>query len=120
MGDLSKHFSRYEFVCRCGCGKDDVFPGLIDALEKLRSIYGKPIRILSGLRCEKYNLKVGGVSNSAHLRGKAADILVPSSEDRYVLLKAALGIFRRVGVYHGFLHLDVDDSLPQDVCWVKL
>ncbi len=120
MGDLSAHFSRREFRCRCGCGRDDVFPGLIDALEKLRELYGKPIYILSGVRCKSYNLKVGGKSNSAHLRGKAADILCASSVDRFELLRAAFKVFRRVGVYKGFIHVDVDESLPQNVCWVGL
>ncbi len=120
MGDLSEHFSRREFACRCGCGKDNVFPGLIDALEKLRSMYGKPIIVLSGVRCMEHNRRVGGKPNSAHLRGKAADILCASSVDRFELLRAAFKVFRRVGVYKGFIHVDVDESLPQDVCWVGM
>lgn len=120
MGDLSEHFSRHEFECRCGCGKDDVFPGLIDALEKLRSIYGKSIIVLSGVRCMEHNRRVGGKPNSAHLRGKAADILVTNSPDRFRLLNAAFRVFNRVGIYKGFIHVDVDESLPQDVCWVGI
>jgi hypothetical protein len=38
MGDLSAHFSRSEFACKCGCGFDDVKPDLIEALEALRAI----------------------------------------------------------------------------------
>ena len=28
MGDLSEHFDRREFTCRCGCGADQVDPQL--------------------------------------------------------------------------------------------
>lgn len=43
-------------------------------LEPLRVAIDKPIRISSGYRCEKLNKAVGGVYNSQHLKGQAADI----------------------------------------------
>ena len=43
-------------------------------LEPLRVAMGRPIRISSGYRCEKLNKAVGGVYNSQHLKGQAADI----------------------------------------------
>ena len=43
-------------------------------LEPLRVAMGKPIKISSGYRCEKLNKEVGGVYNSQHLKGQAADI----------------------------------------------
>lgn len=43
-------------------------------LDPLREAYGKPITVTSGYRCRKLNMAVGGVSNSQHLEGKAADI----------------------------------------------
>ena len=45
-------------------------------LEPLRSAMGEPIRISSGYRCEQLNRAVGGVSNSQHLKGQAADICI--------------------------------------------
>lgn len=50
---------------------------LIKILEALRAYYGKPITITSGVRCATYNRNVGGVSNSAHKTGKAADFYIP-------------------------------------------
>lgn len=48
---------------------------LIDnVLDPLRRAYGKPIIVNSGYRCYSLNVAVGGVPNSAHLEGKAADI----------------------------------------------
>lgn len=43
-------------------------------LEPLRVAMGKPIKISSGFRCQELNKKVGGVYNSQHLKGQAADI----------------------------------------------
>ena len=43
-------------------------------LEPLRVAMNRPIHISSGYRCEKLNKAVGGVYNSQHLKGQAADI----------------------------------------------
>lgn len=43
-------------------------------LDPLRLFYGKPIAVTSGYRCAELNKKVGGVWNSQHLTGEAADI----------------------------------------------
>lgn len=47
-------------------------------LDPLRRLYGKPIIITSGYRCTELNKKVGGVANSWHTQGNAADIHVSS------------------------------------------
>lgn len=49
-------------------------------LEKVREIWGKPIYVNSGYRCEKLNRLVGGAVNSQHKIGKAADITTGSIE----------------------------------------
>ena len=46
-------------------------------LEPLRVWLGKPVVINSGFRCQQLNQLVGGVSNSQHLTGEAADIRLP-------------------------------------------
>ena len=45
-----------------------------------RSLGTPAIRITSGYRCETLNRAVGGVANSQHLLGEAADIFVPNEE----------------------------------------
>lgn len=50
-------------------------------LQPIRERYGRPISITSGYRCEKLNKAVGGVSNSQHKSGQAADIDVGDKED---------------------------------------
>ena len=46
-------------------------------LEPLRVWLGKPVVINSGYRSSQLNQLVGGVSNSQHLTGEAADIRLP-------------------------------------------
>ena len=45
-------------------------------LEPLRVAMNEPIKIGSGFRCQKLNKAVGGVYNSQHLKGQAADICI--------------------------------------------
>lgn len=46
----------------------------MERLDDIREKYGKPIIITSGYRCKELNKKVGGKSNSFHLKGLAADL----------------------------------------------
>ena len=55
--------------------------GVDMVLDPLRRLYGKPIIITSGYRCTELNKKVGGVANSWHTQGNAADIHVSSLTD---------------------------------------
>lgn len=45
-----------------------------EVLEPARTLADEPFIITSGYRCEKLNKLVGGVPNSFHLKGMAADI----------------------------------------------
>lgn len=44
-------------------------------LDRIREAWGSGIVVSSGFRCKELNKAVGGVSNSAHLQGYAADIV---------------------------------------------
>lgn len=52
-------------------------------LDPLRAAYGYPIKVSSGYRCKALNRVVGGVSNSAHLTGYAADLQVGISFQKF-------------------------------------
>lgn len=60
-----------------------------NVLQPLRDMLGKPITITSGFRNKLLNQKVGGASNSQHLYGQAADIIVLGMEveDLYNYIK---------------------------------
>ena len=45
-------------------------------LEPLRVAMGEPIKIGSGFRCQQLNKAVGGVTNSQHMKGQAADLCI--------------------------------------------
>ena len=74
-----KHFKFEEFRCRCCGGLPPLARANIEALvdnvlDPARQAFGGPVTVNSGYRCEKHNAEVGGVKNSQHLRGEAADI----------------------------------------------
>jgi uncharacterized protein YcbK (DUF882 family) len=74
---ISEHFRTEEFQCkgRDGCSLISPPLALILVLELLRCKAGhKPLRIVSGYRCERHNDKVGGAFASRHLEGDAVDI----------------------------------------------
>ena len=108
MGNLSNNFSRYEFTCRCGCGFNTVDTELITILEDLRIHFKQPITVNSGARCKDYNMLVGGKTDSQHLIGRAADILIKDTPPRVVqfyLLEKYPEQYG-IGVYTNFVHLD--------------
>lgn len=45
-------------------------------LQPLRDAMGEPIKIGSGYRCTRLNQAVGGVANSQHIKGQAADLCI--------------------------------------------
>jgi uncharacterized protein YcbK (DUF882 family) len=47
-----------------------------NTLARVRSIWGRPMTVLSGYRTPAWNKRVGGELRSYHLRGMAADIVI--------------------------------------------
>jgi uncharacterized protein YcbK (DUF882 family) len=120
MGDLSEHFSKSELACRC-CGQLKIESGLLDALEQLRTLAGKGIIVNDGYRCAAHNQQVGGVTDSEHTRGLAADIVIPglSLQQMYELaLQVPTFLKGGIGVYDGgFLHVDIR---PHQARWARV
>jgi hypothetical protein len=89
MANISDHFtleemtssSRAKQLGLANIPEDDDLPNLIQLcttlLEPIREMIGAPMHINSGYRCPQLNAAVGGVSNSAHMTGRAADFIVP-------------------------------------------
>lgn len=109
---LSENFKVKEFACKSG---DDIIlidTQLIDILQKIRQHFGKTITINSAYRTPSYNISIGGVSNSQHTRGTAADIVVngisPDKVAQYAeyLMPKSGGI----GLYKTFTHIDVREN----------
>jgi len=108
MGDLSEHFSRSEFTCKCGCGFDTVDAATLDILEDIRRHFNAPVTVTSGCRCVTYNKTVGGKKNSQHLRGRAADIQIeghsPIAVSEYA--QYLMPDWGGIGRYNTFVHID--------------
>jgi len=117
---LSKHFREEEFICKCGQCKSvplhlkENLILLCQQLEKIR-FYTGHIIINSGVRCKLHNKRVGGVANSQHLVGRAADIRVKnmSARDLYnrllVLKRQEVIKIGYIQLYKtkNFVHIDV-------------
>ena len=122
MAMLSAHFSESEFACK-HCGELPAYgisSVLLTGLERLRLRIGRPINISSGYRCPDHNRAVGGVWNSQHVKGTAADIYVEGMGVRE-LANICKQIFDGVGTYvdSGFVHVDMREggSVPGYFTW---
>jgi uncharacterized protein YcbK (DUF882 family) len=74
MGDLTNDFSRREFACKCGCGYNQIDPRVVFMAQLIRDALGQSVRVNSACRCAKHNAAVGGVGESYHTTGLAADL----------------------------------------------
>ena len=109
---VSEHFSLSEFRP----GKHSykyirVSPALVRALEDIRKKAGQAVHVTSCYRPPDYNREVGGVSNSTHVDGLAADIYCDglSTDQLYEICLQVIGPRGGVGYYpkSGFIHVDL-------------
>jgi len=98
---------------------------VLEALDIARDIYGHPMVITSGFRTIEYNRQLlergyPASPRSSHLLGWAADIAVPNSRKRFLMLEALLDAgFNRIGVYDEHLHVDMDPNKSPNVIWTS-
>lgn len=110
-----KYFKPSEFACKCGkyCdgSVDKVDLELVKILDNIREHFGAPITITSGVRCSKHNQAVGGVGNSQHLYGKAADFIVKgvNAHTVYDYCNSIMTGNGGLGKYDSFTHIDTRD-----------
>ena len=113
------HFKIDEFTCKCGCQQNRIKLDFISKLDNARSIAGIPFVVNSGYRCKKHNKAVGGAPKSAHTMGIAADIKCDNSTNRYKIINACMTVgLRRIGIAGSFVHVDYDQTKPQNVIWL--
>ena len=114
---LTKNFNKSEFDCSCGCEmpKEVLInvQKLANQLQMLRDKVGVSIKINSAYRCPKHNKAIGGVLNSQHILGKAADVVISGFKasktfdliseliDKGDMLQGGLGS------YNTFTHYDI-------------
>ena len=109
-----RYFKKSEFACKCGGRYCNGYPVEIDMnmvkiADQIRSRIGKPITVNSGLRCKTHNANVGGVSNSQHLLGNAADLGCPSGctpAQMASIAESIMGDTGGIGIYSWGIHID--------------
>ena len=115
MTKISDHFtSPIETACRCGCGQDIVKPELVSVLEAIRTIAGLPVVIHCWNICTIHNERVGGVPDSQHISGNAADFHIKnmSIKELHKLLNSMYDdmIIPHIGYYDWGCHVDIRDG----------
>lgn len=84
-------------------------------LDIVRVFIGKPILVNSGYRCKKLNEMVGGVQNSMHTKGLAADFRTRDKEDintMFEFLKKNQKQFKIIELinYKTFIHMGISET----------
>lgn len=85
---------------------------LADYLDGIREKMGKPILVNSGFRCPILNKAVGGVANSQHIKGLAADLVCADMEKLLSVIRETGGFDQlikehRKGSNSYWLHVSV-------------
>lgn len=114
---MTKNFKISEFECNCGCEMPERVKSNIEVLanqlQVLRDYIKKPITLTNAYRCASHNKAVGGVANSQHVTGKAADIKIKGLSSFFVaktiegLISEGKMIQGGIGTYNSFTHYDI-------------
>jgi len=114
---LTDNFRLQEFASNDGASfPKEVLSNLFELavnLQVLRDELNAPIKINSGYRSAAHNKKIGGVSNSQHVKGTAADIVVkgftPDEVAKAIEQLIAKGKMNQggLGIYDSFVHYDI-------------
>jgi uncharacterized protein YcbK (DUF882 family) len=114
---MTKNFSKEEFDCNDGSEMPiNVYHNMVkvaNQLQTLRDYIGKPIQVNSAWRSEEYNASIGGVKNSQHIMGRAADIVIKGMTPIEVskIIEELIGkgdmLQGGLGIYSSFVHYDI-------------
>lgn len=116
--DEIEYFDREEFRCQCKGKYCNGFPvepqeKLVRTVDEIRRRLGVPVTIVesggSGVRCEIHNRNVGGVENSDHKTGNAADLHSDKSpEEMARVAEEVMGNTGQIGIYSWGIHVGIN------------
>lgn len=116
--DEIEYFGREEFRCQCKGKYCNGFPvepqeKMVRTVDEIRRRLGVPVTIVesggSGVRCPVHNANVGGVANSNHLTGNAADLHSGKSpEEMARVAEEVMGNTGEIGIYDWGIHVGVN------------
>ena len=114
---ITENFSKSEFDSKDGSEMPkEVYFNIVklaNQLQYVRDYLNKPVNINSGYRSPEHNKAIGGVKNSQHILGKAADITVSDLQPRIVyqlmndLMDKGEILQGGLGLYKTFIHYDI-------------
>lgn len=117
MTQLTTNFSLEEFNSKDGeampTAQRECIKEVARQLQIIRDHIGKAIHINSGYRSPAYNKKIGGASNSFHVKGMAVDVRVDGmTPSELAAVITALMIDGKIikggiGKYSTFVHYDI-------------
>jgi zinc D-Ala-D-Ala carboxypeptidase len=102
---------------------DQELTGMVDdicfKLDRAREFFGNPIILTCGYRSPEHNAEIGGVPDSAHTKGMAADVQAPADPFMRAKLAWAMGAagFVRLEICDRHYHVDVDLTKPNPDCF---
>ena len=116
-----EYFKRSEFACKCGeyCGGFPVEPDekMVRYADAIRKKLNSPLRVNSGIRCNRHNENVGGAKRSQHMLGTACDLGAPegvSPKEMADIAELVIGNTGGIGIYSWGIHID---SRPVKARW---
>lgn len=114
---ITKNFNKREFNSKDGRRMPkDVLKNIIilaEQLQILRDHLQAPIHINSAYRSPQHNKRIGGVKNSQHIYGRAADITSRDYTPKQLhteierLISKGEMLEGGLGLYNGFVHYDI-------------
>jgi zinc D-Ala-D-Ala carboxypeptidase len=128
---LTKNFSLYEMLYSNTANRlqihEQYFPNeeVVErlthlcqhVLQPLRNSLGQPIIITSGYRCRRLNQALGGSTNSQHIKGEAADLIVSKMtvEELYQhIKKSPLPYDQLIQEFGRWIHISFRSSLENN------
>jgi GH25 family lysozyme M1 (1,4-beta-N-acetylmuramidase) len=102
------NFQVKEFACHDGTNEILIDGNLVRRLQDCRDKFGVTI-INSAYRTPDYNKKIGGATNSQHVKGKASDTVCRGTSPLEVAMYAEAIGMGGIGLYNDFTHIDTRD-----------
>lgn len=116
---VSEHFKAGEFMCNRPLNPPEPTPISVETVERLELLraeacdflgHDAPVHLNSFYRNSPHNKAEKGASNSKHMLGCAADIVITGMRtEKLVELAYKVG-FRRIGKAKTFIHVDTDEG----------
>lgn len=101
-----RYFTRDEFACKCGCGKNEMPDWFIHDLDELRDACGFALSVTSGWRCEDHPKEAVKEKPGQH-NIAAADLMAHNGFQLYVIQEKAFELrFYGIAAGKGFVHVD--------------